>query len=53
MTQHGDDPAATRRAERPGLHLATVLPPEVTGKRELPRDRTQAILEAPSRWGRC
>ncbi|MEW2253551.1 MULTISPECIES: nucleotidyltransferase family protein [unclassified Streptomyces] len=51
MTQHGDDPAATRRAERPGLHLATVLPPEVTGKRELPRDRTQAILEAAKQVG--
>ncbi|MEV0981659.1 hypothetical protein [Streptomyces sp. NPDC049915] len=51
MTQHGDDPASARRTSSSGLRLATVLPPEVTGTQELPRDRTQAILEATKQVG--
>ncbi|POX46686.1 hypothetical protein C3489_31325 [Streptomyces sp. Ru71] len=51
MTQHGDDRATARDTSGAALRLATVLPPEVAGTQELPRDRTQAILEAAKQVG--
>ncbi|MFJ5775307.1 hypothetical protein [Streptomyces sp. NPDC093094] len=49
MTQQGEDPASARRAGAAELRLAAARAPaldEVPAREDLPRDRTQAILEA-------
>ncbi|MGX1128178.1 hypothetical protein RKD49_000368 [Streptomyces glaucescens] len=56
MTQHSDGPASARRAGTGDLRLATAVkdpvPSEAPGTQgDLPRDRTQAILEATKQVG--
>ncbi|MFE2267086.1 nucleotidyltransferase family protein [Streptomyces griseosporeus] len=51
MAQMGDDPAAVRHAVSGGLRVATEEPAGAADVRELPEDRTQAILEATKQVG--